>query len=110
MVLTQLPQGAVHPDTQAVLLLCGTFTTGNRSDAKPLTLTEYNALAFWLGRQGRRPADLLRTHEDPFQADEPGLPDVDRVRMLLGRGVQMAAALERWERFGLWVISRGEDR
>jgi predicted Rossmann fold nucleotide-binding protein DprA/Smf involved in DNA uptake len=110
MVLTQLPPGAVHPDTQAVLLLCGVFAGGSEPEAKPLTLPEYNALASWLGRHGRRPADLLQTSAELSLGSEPGLPEAERLRALLGRGVQMAAALERWERLGLWVISRGEDR
>ncbi len=99
----------VHPDTQAVLLLCGSFTQPSASEAKPLTLREYNALALWLVRQGQRPADLLRKTEDLLSAG-PGLPDAARVRGLLSRGVQMAATVERWQRLGVWVISRGEDR
>jgi predicted Rossmann fold nucleotide-binding protein DprA/Smf involved in DNA uptake len=71
---------------------------------------EYNALASWLGRQERRPADLLRASEEAFPAKEPGLPQGERLRALLNRGVQMATALDHWHRLGLWVISRGEDR
>ena len=110
MVLTQLSQEVIHPDTQAVLLLCGTFGAGGGPEAKPLTLTEYNSLASWLAGQGRRPADLLQQPEELLRADEPGLPAAQRVRALLERGVQMATALERWQRLGLWVVSRGEDR
>jgi predicted Rossmann fold nucleotide-binding protein DprA/Smf involved in DNA uptake len=108
MAPVHLSQEAVHPDTQAVLLLCGTFTREGRSEAKPLTLREYNSLALWLKRQGLRPADLLRT-EERIPAGAPGLPEPERVRGLLARGVQMATALERWQRLGLWVISRGEE-
>ncbi|MCI0464292.1 MAG: DNA-processing protein DprA [Gemmataceae bacterium] len=110
MVPTQLSQEAVHPDTQAVLLLCAAFAKAGGREAKPLTLREYNALALWLVRQGRRPADLLKASEELLPAGEPGLPPAERVRALLSRGVQLAAALERWQRLGLWVISRGEDR
>ena len=94
-------------DTQAVLLLCGTFT--QKETTKPLTLAEYNALASWLSQVGRRPADLLST-DGLLPPDDPKLPDANRVRGLLGRGVQMATALERWEAMGLWVVSRVEDR
>lgn len=110
MVPSQLSQEAVNPDTQAVLLLCGTFAKGDQSDVRPLTLQEYNALALWLLRQGRRPAALLEGPEVLVPSGEPGLPEPARIRALLGRGVQMAAALERWQRLGLWVVSRGEDR
>jgi predicted Rossmann fold nucleotide-binding protein DprA/Smf involved in DNA uptake len=108
MVQAQPCQEAVHPDTQAVLLLCGTFAKESVPGMKPLGLREYNAVASWLARQGRRPADLLRTSEEPIPDGEPGLPQRERLQALLGRGVQMATAVERWQRLGLWVISRGE--
>ncbi|HTU92073.1 MAG TPA: DNA-processing protein DprA [Gemmataceae bacterium] len=100
---------STHPDTQAVLLLCASFPRKSGSDVKPLTLNEYNSLASWLGRHGRRPASLLEAGEDALPAEEPSLPSADRLRGLLGRGFQLAAALEGWQRLGLWVISRGED-
>src|SRR5262249_28490304 len=85
----------------------GTFT--QKETTKPLTLAEYNALASWLSQVGRRPADLLST-DGLLPPDDPKLPDANRVRGLLDRGVQMATALERWEAMGLWVVSRVEDR
>jgi predicted Rossmann fold nucleotide-binding protein DprA/Smf involved in DNA uptake len=106
---TQLQQRAVHPDTQAVLLLCGTFTRGRGNDVKPLTPSEYNALALWLGHQGKRPASLLQNAEQSFPLDEPGMPSADRLRALLGRNLQVSLALEHWHSLGLWVMSRGED-
>lgn len=109
MASTALPPESVHPDTQAVLLLCASFARAGRSDVKPLTPSEYNAVAAWLGCHGRRPASLLQSGGDALPADEPGLPAVDRLRALLDRGFQLAAALEGWQRLGLWVISRGED-
>jgi predicted Rossmann fold nucleotide-binding protein DprA/Smf involved in DNA uptake len=109
MASTPLPPESVHPDTQAVLLLCASFARAGRSDVKPLTLGEYNAVAAWLGRRNRRPASLLQSSEEPFPDGEPGLPAADRLRALLDRGFQLAAALDGWQRLGLWVISRGED-
>ncbi|HTU18815.1 MAG TPA: DNA-processing protein DprA [Gemmataceae bacterium] len=110
MASAPLPLESVHPDTQAVLLLCASFARAGQSDVKPLTLREYNTVASWLGRHNRRPASLLHSGEEPFPDGEPGLPAVDRLRTLLDRGFQLAAALEGWQRLGLWVISRGEDR
>jgi predicted Rossmann fold nucleotide-binding protein DprA/Smf involved in DNA uptake len=92
-----------------VLLLCGTLAKSKTSAAKPLTPSEYNALASWLGRQGKRPASLLEISEGSLPLDESGLPAADRIRALLDRGFQMAAAVEGWHRLGLWVISRAED-
>ncbi len=110
MVSSQPSPGAVHPDTQAVLLLCAAFPRRSSPDVKPLTLSEYNALAAWLGRHGRRPASLVEGGSEALPGAEAGLPALDRLRALLGRGFQMAAALEGWQRLGLWVISRGEER
>lgn len=98
-----------HPDTQAVLLLCATLPRKGGPDVKPLTLSEYNSLASWLGRHSRRPASLVDAREDALPEEEAGLPSADRLRALLGRGFQLAAALESWQRLGSWVISRGED-
>src|SRR5579883_1331171 len=109
MPTTELSPGSVNPDTQAVLLLCASFPRRSGPDVKPLTLSEYNALATWLGHQGRRPASLIQVGNDGLPGAEPGLPPADRLRALLGRGFQLAAALEGWQRLGLWVISRGED-
>lgn len=101
-------QDAIHPDTQATLLLCASFTKDDPSDFGPLTQREYNALALWLARHGRRPADLLETKDIALAADDVHLPATERVRRLLARGAQLAIALERWQRLGLWVVGRGE--
>jgi predicted Rossmann fold nucleotide-binding protein DprA/Smf involved in DNA uptake len=100
----------VPPDTQAVLLLCGTFARGQTTDAKPLTPTEYNAVASWLSRNNRRPASLLQNDAELWPAEEAGLPASERVKALLDRGFQMAAALEGWQRLGLWVLSRADEQ
>lgn len=98
----------LSPDTQAVLLLCGVF---GKSDAlKPLTPTEYNRAAHRLADQGMRPGDLLgrdgvRKLETEFQ--DPKLP-TERLAALLDRGAVLALALEKWERSGIWVISRAD--
>ena len=73
----------------------------------PMTLfLSWLALALWLVRQGRRPADLLQGFDGLSFAGEPQLPEAERVRLLLSRGLQLAVALERWQRLGLWVAHR----
>jgi predicted Rossmann fold nucleotide-binding protein DprA/Smf involved in DNA uptake len=109
MAPAPMPLGSVPPDTQAVLLLCGSFARAGRTDVKPLSLREYNVLAAWLGHHERRPASLLQTGEEALPSGDPELPDPNRLRALLDRGFQLAAALEGWQRLGLWIISRGED-
>ncbi len=96
-------------DTQTVLLLCGELGTRGGSGAKPLGLRQYNMLAAWLKTKGLRPGDLLtdkgRAELREFQTSEV---NADRVVPLLERGAVLALAVERWERSGLWVISRSE--
>jgi predicted Rossmann fold nucleotide-binding protein DprA/Smf involved in DNA uptake len=102
------PPGAIHPDTQAVLLLCGTFAQRGSPAVKPLSVGEYNAVASWLARHNRRPASLVQGGDDALPGDEANMPARERLRALLRRGFQLAAAVEAWQRLGLWVISRGE--
>lgn len=97
------------PDTQAVLLLCGELAKRGGDGPRPLGLRHYNALASWLRDEGLRPGDLLsaegRMRLDRFQSAEV---EATRVRYLLDRGAALALLVERWERHGLWVISRSD--
>lgn len=97
------------PDAQAVLLLCGELGRRREDGPKPLSLRQYNALAQWLRRQGLRPGDLL-TSEGRARLADCQTADVDagHVASLLARGAGLAVMLERWERGGLWVISRSD--
>jgi predicted Rossmann fold nucleotide-binding protein DprA/Smf involved in DNA uptake len=98
-------------DTQSVLLLCGELGQRNGNGPKPLGLRQYNVLASWLKSQGMRPGDLLsnegKTRLSGLPA--PELP-ADRVGALLERGAALALIVERWERSGLWVISRSDPQ
>jgi predicted Rossmann fold nucleotide-binding protein DprA/Smf involved in DNA uptake len=97
------------PDTQTVLLLCGELGQRGGNGPKPLGLRQYNTLATWLKTQGLRPGDLLtmegRTRLGGLQTAEV---NPDRVAPLLERGAALALIVERWERSGLWVISRSD--
>lgn len=97
---------ALSKDTQAVLLLCGRFAP--REDAQPLDVREYNRVVDFLHRQSLRPAFLF----DPavFDLDWPvsGI-ELERLRALLGRGMALGLAAERWINGGLWVISRSDN-
>ncbi len=96
-------------DTQAVLLLCGELGQRGGNGLKPLGLRQYNALATWLKTEGLRPGDLLtaegRTKLTGLQTAEV---NPDRVWPLLERGAALALIVEKWERSGLWVISRSD--
>ncbi len=76
---------------------------------KPLGLRQYNNLATWLKTEGLRPGDLLtsegKTKLGGLQTAEV---NADRVSPLLDRATALALVVEKWERSGLWVISRSD--
>ncbi len=102
-------ESTLTPDTQAVLLLCGELGQRGGNGSKPLGLRQYNALASWLKSEGLRPGDLL-TIETQKRLNGLQTPEVsfDRVAPLLERGAALALIVERWERSGLWVVSRSD--
>lgn len=86
-------------------MLCGVF--GKDSVDKPLTLSEYSKLVRWLVHKKMRPANLLQQGSVPTAARGTGI-DEQRLRSLLGRGVQLGFAVEEWQRSGIWIISRSD--
>ena len=102
-------ESTLTADTQAVLLLCGELGQRGGNGLKPLGLRQYNNLAAWLKAEGLRPGDLLtsegRTRLGGLRTTEL---NSDRVSPLLERGAALALVVERWERSGLWVISRSD--
>lgn len=96
-------------DTQAVLLLCGELGQRGDNGLKPLGLRQYNALALCLKSKGLRPGDLLSA-DGRVKLAELQSPQVSFARLtpLLDRGAALALMVERWERSGLWVISRSD--
>ena len=100
---------SVKEQTQAVLLLTAHFSKPGREEPKPLTPTEWGRFALWLKEKEFSPAALL-TH-DPSEL-LVGWSDksvtIERVQDLLGRGSAMALALEKWQRAGLWVMTRSD--
>ena len=97
------------PDTQAVLLLCGELGQRDSNGMKPLGPRQYGTLTTWLKMEGLRPGDLL-TPEGRVKLDGLQTPEVNapRILPLLERGAALALIVERWERSGLWVISRSD--
>jgi predicted Rossmann fold nucleotide-binding protein DprA/Smf involved in DNA uptake len=97
------------PTTQAVLLLTAHFSKPAPGDPKPLTPTEWGRFAVWLKGQGMTPEALLAEHPERllggWQEDKITL---ERICALLSRSSAMALALEKWQRAGLWVITRSD--
>ena len=101
----------MHSDTrtQAVMLLTVTFGRSDRSGTKPLSIREWARFAVWLKDHGLEPVSLLKCDLPSVLS---GWADrtitVPRLEGLLGRGGALGLALERWQRAGLWVMTRSE--
>ena len=93
-------------DAKAIVLLCGRL--GGESEAEPLQQREYNRLVGWLKDQKLRPADLLMQENVTAAVRGTGLLE-KRLSSLIGRGVQLGFAIEKWNQSGIWVICRSDE-
>jgi predicted Rossmann fold nucleotide-binding protein DprA/Smf involved in DNA uptake len=99
----------ISGQTQAVLLLTAYFSKPIKGDPRPLSPTEWGRFALWLKEKetlpealmGNEPGSLLSSWNDKTIT-------LDRIRFLLGRGSALALALEKWQRAGLWVLTRSD--
>lgn len=96
--------------TQAILLLTAWFGNQDGGGAKPLTPTEWGRFALHLVDIGRKPGDLL--HVTDVETLLSGFSDKkitsSRIHQLLQRSVALGIALEKWQRAGLWVMTRSD--
>lgn len=97
----------ISEQTQAVLLLTAWLGKPTGDQPQPLTTGEWARFALWLHGQGRAPADLLANGDALRGWADPKVPDA-RIGRLLERSAALAISLERWERAGLWVLSRSD--
>ncbi len=99
----------IGSQTQAVLLLTVHFGKDEKHGAKPLTTSEWARFAIWLKEHNLQPASLLSGDASSYLS---GLIDrsitARRVERLLERGGALGLSLERWERAGLWVLTRSD--
>lgn len=99
-------------NTFAILLLNCELSSQSE---KPLTVAEWKRFAQWLHSQGYQPSDLLgeqsdfilQRWQDPSQGSNPIL--IPRLQALLQRGNELAIALEKWSRAGIWVLTRAKE-
>ncbi len=94
------------PDAEAILLLCGRFTSGEDA-VKPLTTSEYYRLSRWLEDSRLRPGDLLDAYDSINPTDELEL-DWSRIGRLLERGPALALAADRWFTQGFWILTQAD--
>lgn len=94
---------------QATLLLTSYFSNAKMSQHKPLSNAEWGKFALWLKHQRIPPAGLLVS--DPHSLlsgwSDARIP-LERLLGLLGRGHSLALAVEKWQRAGLWIITRAD--
>lgn len=101
--------GLLSKTAQATLLLTSYFSKANSENAKPLTNAEWGRFALWLKEKSMTPADLLGS--DPktlLQGWYDGRISAERIIALLNRGHSLALAMEKWQRAGLWVVTRSD--
>ena len=96
-------------NTQAILLLTAPLIIGRTSlQSDLLTPTEYKRLAQRLHEIECEPADLLSVKSEEFLSACELVIDANRLRGLLGRGVQLSQAVDRWQTRAIWVVSRAD--
>ena len=109
-LLWREPDMRIDGNAQAILLLTVSFGRADRAEARPLTGLEWHRLASSLRDHGIEPKTLLEANPEDLL---PGWDDTSvnwpRLSSLLGRGMALGIALEKWERAGLWMIARSDE-
>lgn len=99
----------LSPTAQATLLLTSHFSPAGREQVQPLTNSEWGRFALWLKEQSTTPADLLFSDPSALLARwQDNRISAERIRQLLSRGHSLALAVEKWQRAGLWIITRSD--
>lgn len=99
----------LSPTAQATLLLTSYFSKASNESAKPLTNAEWGRFALWLKDKAITPAELLVSDPEPLLAGwHDSRVSIDRILQLLNRGHSLAIAVEKWQRAGLWVVTRSD--
>lgn len=99
----------VSRQAEAVMLLTVSFGKSDVEATRPLTPTEWGAFASWLNDNALGPEHLLkRDLPDVLAHWEHPKVTVERIQSLLKRGAALGFALEKWERAGLWLLTRSD--
>lgn len=100
------------------MLLTVSFGRDDPGEAKPLSAGEWADFACWLENEEYAPEHLLAKdqrnildHWASRPAPAPGKSTITaaRVESLLARGMALGVSLERWERAGLWALTRSDS-
>ena len=96
---------------QAIMLLTVAFGKAVPHVAKPLSNREWGRFAGWLREHELQPSFLLEGNLEEVLVEWQGLDNaipLARLSELLGRGGALGLALEKWQRAGLWVMTRSD--
>ena len=98
----------ISANCQAILLLTAPLMVGKvHTRAELLKQSEYTNLTRFLKHEGFQPSDLLHPQSTALrQAENLFVPG--RLTSLLGRGFQLAQALDYWSARSIWVVSRAD--
>ncbi|MGJ0625174.1 DNA-processing protein DprA [Xenorhabdus bovienii] len=97
------------PTAQATLLLTSYFSKVSSEESKPLTNAEWGRFALWLKEKKATPADLLIADPKPLLSGwYDNRISAERILALLNRGHSLALAMEKWQRAGLWIVTRSD--
>lgn len=91
-----------NPNTQATLMLTSRLRQSGEV-VTPLRPAEFLSVVMALKRMGLQPADLFES-QNLSRLSDAGIPNPERVELLLSRGLALAMALENWSAQGIWVI------
>lgn len=100
----------LNRDQQAVLLLTAHFGGSAKEEPRPLGPKEWGDFAQWLKEAGHRPGELVNGAADKVLSGWGHHKiSIDRLHSLLARGSSMALAVEKWDRAGIWILTRGDE-
>ena len=96
----------MNSQAQAVILLTVPF---GKTDVKPLSVREWGRFALWLKDHELEPSRLLKGDPQSLLSNwMDRTVTLQRIEGLLDRGGALGLALEKWQRAGLWIVTRSE--
>ena len=89
------------------MLLTVRFGKHDKTSARPLTVREWARFAVWLKEHELDPSALLQGEfrNQLTEWTDRSIP-LSRLEELLERGGALGLALEKWQRAGLWILTR----
>lgn len=95
---------------QAILMLSTYFSPPKKGDPTSLTPLEYGRFALWLRENKYQPKDLFSQFDEILNKwkDKKNKITKERLNFLIGRGMAMGMALEKWHSAGIWIITRSD--